>query len=1489
MEPEYLDKPPNRDSTLPIRKNQMELPIRDMGWEDFEKLCLRMVEFVEGFQRSDCEILGRKGQKQDGIDIYARKEPEKYYTFQCKRYSSITVTDLNKVISAFKEGEWFDKSIKFYICTTADFMDVKLQTRFEEIKDEFEKKYTKQIVKWDSSFLNSALKTHPQIVCDFFGDEWCKAFCGEEAYNQIVSKIDFEVFDKSFTKASYFLSNLKNYFAINPNTHIHRKESKEIIDWINADLKSPKRNLLVLEGEKGMGKSVILKDVYDQLVKDGHLVLGIKADKYYALSPKELENKIFLDDRIKFSSIIRALNIHKRKLTIIIDQLDALSQTLSSNRQYIQTYSRVINELLDEKNIKIIISSRTYDLKYDAELSIYKSNQFHNIKASLLNENEVSEILQKFKINCSQKKVIELLRTPNHLEIFCKLPHKDKINLNTLFSLKDLYDTLWEELIAKEQNPNLSKLLYEIATRMYDEQQIIVKNQFFSEYGNELNYLLSNQLIVSENKNIQFFHQTFYDYCFSRQFVEKGNSIYTYLNENEQNLEVRSILKMVFEYLREYDHKKYILQIQSILKSSKYRFHIKSLIINNLGILESPSYLEKEVVNSIILKNKIYEDIFLHSILSKDWTNYLIELGIPTKFLLWDNEVLTKVYTLYKRQTLIHWNFLEQKNPDKIFEYKRNVAWIFLRNNVNYAPLQVMQYLEGLPDFKDKDYFIERILMNLDDWEEKELLPYFEKYMSFLEESKGRDNFWFYQKLEKIFEHHELYVFNLLLPIFNSIFYSDSSWHHNEFSHDQEELIKRLYGHSPEKTFKFIFQLYEKVLDDNQEPSNYEGIDCPFYNCTKFIDGLSTQKDAHIFLQDFLVKHLKSKLSDKKYIIDFFDKYKDSNAVFILRILVLALNDDSIRYPKPVFELINIIHHKSGLNGYDDKFQLYIRQLIGTYFSHFSDENKKRIAQILLTIKSPYDLGYHKYEDEDGKQKIQFRGFGKKCYYFLKQLPKNELDQIPELKKAYQEFFRRFGAVNSDKAHDISSSSGAYAVGPPLSSKAYEHMDLENWKKSMSKFNDSYREGYGPKGGKHEHSRAFGENVKNDPDKYYDFIKGLFEEKGISADYISKGIDGLIDAKYCPKQIKWLFDLFVQLDLDMSNTLHAIWQSGYLIQNNQVDEVLVNFLSDKAKNHPNPQKPMNENDPSFDSLNTVRGAAIHKLMWCYEHSEFEEIIFDTVEKAVHDPQVSVRVAVMQELAYLNYLDLQRSFTVFMSLIQSDDIHILRNSFSTSQYFNVKFHKEMYPYFMKIIKNEELHSEGNVIVLSWLDDNIDDGKLYRRFVRSSDKAKLCALKIAEANLFERNGMPNEKSFKILHQFLNQDNEEIASAYSGLVLRKFKNNNFKETYSFLIAYSKSKLCLAQPSYFLQLLMGCTKEYPVECLKLVGNMKFDRLPDIQRRGYYRDEPVQLILSIYSKLNMNLKENRKLVNRTLDIFDSMLRHNHLRVSVNQAIRLTT
>ena len=67
----------------PIRTNLQDLPLEDLEWEKFERLCLALVQ--KEFKIYDCEPLGTKGQKQNGIDIYAKENNDLSFNEQEKK------------------------------------------------------------------------------------------------------------------------------------------------------------------------------------------------------------------------------------------------------------------------------------------------------------------------------------------------------------------------------------------------------------------------------------------------------------------------------------------------------------------------------------------------------------------------------------------------------------------------------------------------------------------------------------------------------------------------------------------------------------------------------------------------------------------------------------------------------------------------------------------------------------------------------------------------------------------------------------------------------------------------------------------------------------------------------------------------------------------------------------------------------------------------------------------------------------------------------------------------------------------------------------------------------------------------------------------------------------------------------------------------------------------------------------------------------------
>lgn len=182
MKLNYLHTPPQTIVDPPIDTKESELPLEKLSWEDFEKLCLAIVQTK--FSINDCEIYGIKGQAQEGIDIFARKPDGRYNSYQCKRYETFSLSDLKKAVDYFQKKTFSAKSDSLYLCTSCEWNKTQVQDKFEELKTELQKQNI-SLVKWDKIQISRLLKDIPQIVFDFFGLEWVKRFNGELALQEL--------------------------------------------------------------------------------------------------------------------------------------------------------------------------------------------------------------------------------------------------------------------------------------------------------------------------------------------------------------------------------------------------------------------------------------------------------------------------------------------------------------------------------------------------------------------------------------------------------------------------------------------------------------------------------------------------------------------------------------------------------------------------------------------------------------------------------------------------------------------------------------------------------------------------------------------------------------------------------------------------------------------------------------------------------------------------------------------------------------------------------------------------------------------------------------------------------------------------------------------------------------------------------------------------------------------------------------------------------
>lgn len=215
--PSTWSKPPSRllvpgaSPTIPTppETRPQLLPFHDLAWEDFERLCLRLLELevetvhVEEVNRTGemtgavSRMYGQRGQAQFGIDVYARdpvrlgKTPPKrrYVCLQARCIKKVTKTALRTSVSDFVANKWSSVARKFIYATSCSGV----RTQFaDELEVQAEKlaRNSIELVIWDQEETSRLLRDLPRLVDDFFGRAWVSIFCGSSQAEGLGRRLD---------------------------------------------------------------------------------------------------------------------------------------------------------------------------------------------------------------------------------------------------------------------------------------------------------------------------------------------------------------------------------------------------------------------------------------------------------------------------------------------------------------------------------------------------------------------------------------------------------------------------------------------------------------------------------------------------------------------------------------------------------------------------------------------------------------------------------------------------------------------------------------------------------------------------------------------------------------------------------------------------------------------------------------------------------------------------------------------------------------------------------------------------------------------------------------------------------------------------------------------------------------------------------------------------------------------------------------------------
>ncbi|MFG6428865.1 NACHT domain-containing protein [Roseateles sp. LYH14W] len=181
-------------AALPVMTREQVLPFGQLTWENFERLCHRLISL-------DAEVehaarYGRSGDAQQGLDVYARQANGRYHCLQAKRHKSFSAGQIGDAVDLFMLGSWASRSERFTIAVQASL-------RATDVQDEIERQAAKLaqqgivFVALDGEELTSCLRDHPLLIDDFFGRPWVAAVLGAEAAEALKTRLDGGAFARA--------------------------------------------------------------------------------------------------------------------------------------------------------------------------------------------------------------------------------------------------------------------------------------------------------------------------------------------------------------------------------------------------------------------------------------------------------------------------------------------------------------------------------------------------------------------------------------------------------------------------------------------------------------------------------------------------------------------------------------------------------------------------------------------------------------------------------------------------------------------------------------------------------------------------------------------------------------------------------------------------------------------------------------------------------------------------------------------------------------------------------------------------------------------------------------------------------------------------------------------------------------------------------------------------------------------------------------------
>lgn len=446
-------------------------------------------------------------------------------------------------------------------------------------------------------------------------------------------------------------------------------------------LRSTDRRGVLLAAEAGVGKSGVLLQTVELLREYKWPVLAFRVDQLDpVLDPTDIGRQLKLPGS---PVTVLASVAQGRDCALVLDQLDAVSTTSGRNPQFFDCIETLIQQAQTHTRMRLILACRKFDLENDHRLRTLTSQDgiATTFSLGLLNLDIVKRAVWDLGLDADRltQKQITLLSNPFHLSLLAGIAQASPTNALSFQTTKDLYYQFWDaKEIAVRQRLGYAvpwvQIMDLLASTMSDRQRLFVGESVLDEFRLVIKAMVSEHVLVQQDRQYAFFHESFFDYVFARRFAAQRRKLILFLLESEQHLFRRAQVRQILLHERESDKDCYLDDLQALLTSPDVRFHLKQIVLALLMEFTDPTEEEWAVLVPLLesTAEPCSQEIWRKLQYSPSWFRILDSLGVIERWLASrdDERIKHTVFLLAQ---------IQEHLPDRVAElvepYFEEEAW----------------------------------------------------------------------------------------------------------------------------------------------------------------------------------------------------------------------------------------------------------------------------------------------------------------------------------------------------------------------------------------------------------------------------------------------------------------------------------------------------------------------------------------------------------------------------------------------------------------------------------------------------------------------------------------------------------------------------------------------------------------------------------------------------------------------------------------------